>query len=752
MTCSFLHPLHFAPRSCALVLPVATLPPKCSATTVSPQRTRKPSGYWNDPKNLQHEIRRYIAEHENELEIGQMPPASKLRIAGRMDIIQAIRRHGGFKRVAACMQLTSSRRPKNSISSAVARAVLFLNLQRSILRLAHRNSIMHGCMPSASQLRALGEIGLLHSIIFAGGFSVTAQVLGLRPARYKSSALPPAKIAVVRQVRRAKHFWKSWRVVESELHKFANEVCQGFMPLQRHFIEKNRTDLLNAIQLHGGLAHAAQRSGLQPALSVSLRRPRGYWLDSATLHAELLAFTAKNGHPGIMPTYERLRKAGRMDLVYAINRYGGFSTLASKLHLTWYGPSSFWRVFRNVRSRLQGFLKSRGDMTAMPSVPELHKLGRFDLTYGIALHGGVMKVSQRMKLKVAYPQRSDEFWRKSTNVIRELEAVLQTQPVEVRHIMPTSVKLVQLGRADLATAIRDHGGWIYFAQNLNLRFAFEIRPRGFWQHESNVLKEVLTYIDARYGDWEHPGKTLNEWDEARVRRKAVKFIPPLDMIRRDGRTDIAAAISRQPGGIEEFARRHDFTVAEDVVTVTPFEKLTKWPLYVRALEQWIEANGSQGIMPSKEDLIMSGRHDLRRATWKHGGLETVSKRLQLVFVKPGVENWLPQWLGLQAGKFGIVLNLRQRMSIGRFETDLLQKFEALLDGSVLGRKQRAKEMGSVKIPSGGKVVRRKKRRVRNKNPQSFGGIFSARRLSKLELDRLRDRYRHIPPDDLISVT
>lgn len=745
------HPIS---HTCALVVPVAALSTKITVATVSPQRPRKPLGYWSDPENLYHEIRRFITEHALVSEIGLMPPASKFRVAGRMDIIQGIRRHGGFSRVAAHMQLTSSRRPRNALSSSpIARAVLFLTIRRAILRLADRKCINQGCMPSASQLRVLDEVTLLNDIIFAGGFSVVAQVISLRPARHKSSELPPSpNNTIVRQTRRTRHFWKSWRVVETELHKFANEACQGYMPLQRQFVEYGRTDLLNAIRQHGGLALTAQRTGLQPPLSVSSRRPRGYWLDSATLHAEILAFTAKNGHPGMMPTYERLRKAGRMDLVYAINRYGGFATLASKLHLTWYGPSSYWRVFRNVRSRLLGFLKSRGDTTVMPSVPELHKMGRYDLIYGIALHGGVMIVARRMGLKVVYPQRDDEFWQKTSSVIRELETVIQTQPVEVRHIMPTSVKLVQLGRADLATAIRDHGGWLYYAQSMNLRFAFEVRPRGFWQHNSNILKEVLTYMDGRYGDWEHPGKALNEWDKARVRSKAIKFIPPLDMLRRDGRSDIAAAIGRQYGGMEEFARRHDFVVSEDVVTIAPFEKLTKWPLYVRALEQWIEANGTQGIMPSRQDLIMSGRHDLRRATWRHGGLETVSKRLQLVFVKPGVENWLPQWLGLQAGKFGIVLTLRNRESIGNFETQMLQKFETMFNGSVLGRRQRAKEKGSVKIPSSGKIVRRKKRRTRSKKSPSFGGISSVKRLSKLELDQLRERYQHIPPDDLIAVT
>lgn len=738
----------------SFVLPVTASYSKTAVATISPQRPRKPSGYWSDPNNLYREIRQFIIEHVDDSKMGRIPPASKFRVAGRMDIIQGIRRHGGFIDVAASMQLTPSRRPRNlNPSSPVARAALFLALRRSILRLADQKSINHGCMPSASQLRTLGEITLLNDIVLAGGFSTVAQALSLKPARYKTSALPPSPSnMIVRQTRRAKHYWKSWRVVETELHKFAIEACQGFMPLQRQFVEHTRTDLLNAIRQHGGLALAAQRTGLQPPLTVSSRRPRGYWLDSATLHAEILAFTAKNGYPGMMPTCERLRKAGRVDLVYAINRYGGFATLASKLHLTWYGPSSYWRVFRNVRSRLLSFMKSRGDTTVLPSVPELHKAGRFDLIYGIALHGGVMSVSRRMRLKVVYPQRDDGFWKKSSNVIRELETVLQTQPVEVRHIMPTSVKLVQLGRADLATAIRDHGGWLYYAQSMNLRFAFEVRPRGFWQHESNVLKEVLTYMDGRYGDWEHPGKALNEWDEARVRSKAIKFIPPLDMLKRDGRSDVAAAIGRQHGGIEEFARRYNFVVSEDVVTVAPFEKLTKWPLYVRALEQWIEANGTQGIMPSKQDLIMSGRHDLRHATWTHGGLETVSKRLQLVFVKPGVENWLPQWLGRQAGKFGIVLNLRNRESIGNLETQMLQKFEAMFNGSVLGKSKRAKEMGGVKIPARGKIIRRKKLRVRSKKSQSFGGSFAAKRLSKLELDQLRERYQHIPPDDLISVS
>lgn len=731
-----MHPL-------SLVIPVVSLVPVCSVAAVSPCKPRKPTGFWNSSDNLHKEIRTFITEYGDNVVEGHMPPASKFRTAGRMDIIQAIHNQGGFVQVAKRMQLANFRRPKHILSSPINRAVILLSIQRDLLRLAVDGHLPPGYMPSASQLRRLGQSELLKNIVFVGGFSVVSKALALTPAQKKGLKSDQASWTYPTRIRRPKHYWKSWRVVETELYKFANENCDGFMPLQRHFIENNRTDLLNAIRQHGGLACAAKRSRLQPPLNIISRRPRAYWRDPAILNGEILAFTAKYGHPGIMPTSEGLRRAGRTDLLYAIRRYGGFSALAARLHLIWYGPSSFWRAFRNLRSRLLVFLKSQGNTTVMPSVQELHKLGRFDLVYGIALHGGVMAVSRRMGLSMSYSQRDEEFWRKDTSVLRELQEVLHAQPLEVQHIMPTSVKLIQLGRADLATAIRDHGGWIHYAQCLNLRFAFDVHPRGYWLHDTNVLKELLSYIDARYGNWEFPGKPPCDWDARKSQNQALKFVPSSDMLKRDGRSDIAFAIERYHGGMEEFANKHNFVVAQDIVTTAPFEKLSNWSAYVQALEAWIDMNGTKGIMPSKQSLIMCGRHDLRRATWKHGGHEVVSKRLQLILPKAGVKSWLPQWLGIQAGKLGLIHIMQSKKSLQQWEVQMLQKYEDDLNGSIIGKRRRATEMGSINVSSNEIVATRKNVRKSSTTP--------VKRLSKLELDRLRERYRHIPPDDLIAV-
>lgn len=312
--------------------------------------------------------------------------------------------------------------------------------------------------------------------------------------------------------------------------------------------------------------------------------------------------------------------------------------------------------------------------------------------------------------------------------------------------MPTSVMLVQLGRSDLATAIRDHGGWTYYAQRLGLRFSFEVRAQGFWQREDNVLKEVRNYLEDRYGDWEHPGKVLTEWESSCVKGQRMRYLPSCEMLKRDGRSDIAFAIRAYHGGMSEFARRNGYVVADDIVESKPAEELMVWAKYVSALERWISVHGSQGTMPSKKDMIQTGRHDLRYSTYKHGGFERVSQRLQLIFVQARIDEWLPRWLALQAFKLGQVINLRNKERLSAHEMALLRKLEVVVNGNGVG-KMRSMMTGNAKIvPSG---TFRRRLAAQERSVDSRRGRVKT--LSAQELEKLRQQYRHLPPDDLIAI-
>lgn len=607
------------------------------------------------------------------------------------------------------------------------------------------------------------------------------------PAQHQAQEEPPQqrqkrRYKRVGPPRRAPGYWLAWPNLQTELRAFAKRSCSGYMPLQREFRAANRSDIMNAVRFHGGSGVVARRAGLSPAPAAAAKKPRGHWSDPAVLHAELLTFTARYGHPGLMPRRDQLLRAGRADLNYAIKKHGGYSSVSASLHLIWHGPSSYWRMFRNVQKRLLGFVRLQKRGPIMPSFNTLRRRGRMDLVYGIALHGGVMMVSRRTGLKVVFPVFAQGYWERSENVQKELAHILLTQPLEARQSMPSSVLLVQAGRADLATAVRDHGGWIYYAQRLGLRFEYEVRHQGFWEKEENVVPELLNYVALRYGTWEHPGKLPEELSRPsdsqdkdievpaeRSELPKVRYIPPTEMLKRDGRSDIAFAIERYHGGIHAFAVRHSLVVAEDVMHIQPVEVLFEWVHFAAELNKWIQNHGSNGVMPSKQDLILTGRHDLRYATYKHGGALRVSQRLQLVFAGTSVDTWLPQWLGMQAGKLGVAVHLHERKdSLSNTGRSLLESLNEQLDGRVLGKYRLMMVSSEADVVTNWKSNSRRTRQsirrrrmakraedISQRTPNAVRRRTtrnqSARKLSAMELEELRGRYKHMPPDDIITV-
>lgn len=685
-----------------------------------------------------------------------MPTAADLRMANRLDIVRAIQHHGGFASLASQLGLVPVHRRLPRPCTPLPHPLL-PGIRTSLATLSASGTILPDRMPTASVLRSLGRSDLVSDVSAAGGFRAVAQALNLQPARPRT--ICPLLQNGEQPVRRERHFWRSWRTLEVELRNFANFACNGHMPLQRHFIEAGRTDILNAIRLHGGMASVARRAGLTPPRGTLVRRPRGYWKEPSVLHAELATYTAHHGHPGLMPQREALLRAGRSDLVYAIERHGGFSSVAAELHLVWHGPSTFWRIFRNVEERLRVFIHRTGHpKDVMPDVKTLHAKGRLDLVYGIALHGGFMIVATAMGLRVEYKSRKDGFWEQPINVTRELEDVLRMQPLENRRVMPSSVTLVQIGRSDLASAIRDHGGWLYYAQRLGLRFSFEKRTQGFWRNEKNVVNELLRYVEDRYGRWEHPGKLLEPWEKGRAQSSGARYVPSLEMLKRDGRSDIAFAIVTFHGGMEVFTKKANVKIAEDVLEHHPVEELANWGRYVIALERWIDAHGSYGTMPTMQDLIRTGRHDLRYATYNHGGWKTVGKRLQLISAEGSVDRWLPGWLALQASLLMHVIDVREKERVSDHQRKLLRRWERVLNSSGVGKARSLEMKTDVKYVRGdpkSRAHRGRKHEMKisdnGTKRKSVRTRAAVTRLSKIELRKLRERYQHLPPDDLITV-
>lgn len=726
---------------------------------------RKPRGYWHDEGNLSRELQ--LFSDTNGLTTSSMPTAAELLAAGRIDLCRAVQRNGGFAGTARKVGRTAVRRQRGYWQTSLHghfttfnTTFEFQRIRQEIFQLMQQGKIQHGIMPSISLLKSLQRTDLITSIIALGGFLTVGSKLGLVSARWKKSFISSVKkdtsdevknLQTQKKERKPVHYWNNWHTFRQELNEFAEKYCDGHMPLQRELIDNDRSDLLNAIQRHGGMTSVSRKASLIPSSSKRRKRPRGYWNDPSVLRAELLTFTAKHGHPGLMPRRDQLLKAGRTDLVYAISKYGGYSTIATDLHLIWYGPSSYWRVFRNLRKRLISFAKQRSGGSIMPSVQDLKQCGRMDLMYGIALHGGVMKVARRIGLQVSYPKRSSEFWDHPKNIQRELEDILKVQPLENRRFMPTSVALIQAGRADLATAIRDRGGWVYYAQRLGLRFNFEVRPYGFWRKESDVLRELKNYVNGRYGSWEHPGQ------QSDTSLKKGRFFPSTEMLKRDGRSDIAYAIERYHGGMDTFAMKNGLTIAEDTVKVQPVEELSKWKIFVKEITKWMNCYGVDSIMPTRQDFIRTGRYDLRRATYKHGGTKVISKRLQLVSMESLPQTWLAGWLAMQAARMSQTISMKERNKLTETGERLLEKMEKRLDGSALLRRV---PVGKIKIGQvhKGRVEAKRRRRyrtgVKGSRCKSISNSTLHRNFrsefSREDLDRIRGKYKHLP-DNKMSV-
>lgn len=741
---------------------------------------RKPAGYWQNLDNLRRELRRF--QHENARDMFAIPTSTELLQKRRFDLYRAIQRQGGFADCARRLGLSTVRRP---------RGYWAYGLGPELRAFVAARGVAPGRMPSTSELRTFGRTDILNAVQAAGGMRVAARSAGLLiTKRARHMVLPSDESGTNNRHENGTHSDNGAHIgttyrnynngsdysnrkgvvsldtVMLELRKFADTHCDGKKPLQRELVDAKRHDLLNAMRPHGGLYEVSTACGLEAPINGTSRRPRGYWHDISVVESELNIYMANFGMPGLMPRRDQLLRHGRSDLCYAIEKHGGFSAISARLHLVWVGPSNYWRVFRNLRKRLLAFIKRHGPKGVMPNILRLHQMGRTDLAYGVALHGGVMNVSQRLRLRVRYARRTPEYWARPENIIRELEWVLTTEPLERRTRMPSSAALVQAGRTDLANGVRDHGGWVYYAQRLGLRFSFERRVQGFWQSESNVHHELELYLQDRYGDWDFPGvpvEYIGMDGEEEIRRKGdVVYMPSSEMLKRDGRSDIAFAIQRYHGGEREFADNHGYCIAEDTIDVKPAEKLRKWKCFSEELSKWIEQYGCIGIMPRRDDFIRTGRHDLRYAIYYHGGRDMVAKNARLLICEDNMnDTYLAGWLALQAAYMGLVIDAlgKNNNNVSMSMQMLLAYFEKEIVAPALSSKtrrvrviKRKKNKRQQKINENTKKKKKGDASTNGKNLITTIEDLNPNKLNNIsveELDSIRERYKHVVSDDII---
>jgi hypothetical protein len=270
---------------------------------LSMSHAKKPDGYYDDPANLAREV--YAAVDEAGLP-GVMPTPGQLAALGKSGLVAAICAHGGFWSVAQSLGLSPNRRQKGYWTEAAVDAEVMAFLERA--QLDH-------WMPTDFQLREAGRADIAVAIArHGGGMWKVAARLGL----------------AMRTPQRGRN-WAGDGVIARELLEFIEVYgTPGRMPTQALLVASGRCDLAIAItRFGGGWTEVASQLGLELS-----QMPKGYWSDIENVKTAILAFNERRGRTGEMPTKTDLDLAGEFSLGSAVERLGGYHTVAATFGLS----------------------------------------------------------------------------------------------------------------------------------------------------------------------------------------------------------------------------------------------------------------------------------------------------------------------------------------------------------------------------------------------------------------------------------
>eukprot|EP00171_Calliarthron_tuberculosum_P007542 IDg7542t1 len=331
-------PLLFDP-TLAPWLPPPPPPQKCpSEVPESPEprkkAVRKPHGFWNDLANVERELETVNAA------LGrrgrrQMPRLSEMSALGRGDLIAALAKHGGSKHVALMLRWSSTRKSGRKLPTSLrTQAKLpYTGVRTKLLRreadywadlaklelevksFARLHGVADGAMPTQALFRAQKRTDLLNAIARHGGLRTVASSMGFRCVRSRATMR-----------------FDFVKFTEKVL-AFAHEHCPGKMPTAAELGRNGACGIANAVAVHGGYPAVARRLGLELRNTAAQGAPATW--DQQRLGAELRAFTRAH-YPDLalanqLPTERQLRKEGRNDLSYAVQKFGGFTRVMESL-------------------------------------------------------------------------------------------------------------------------------------------------------------------------------------------------------------------------------------------------------------------------------------------------------------------------------------------------------------------------------------------------------------------------------------
>jgi hypothetical protein len=389
-------------------------------------------------------------------------------------------------------------------------------------------------------------------------------------------------------------YWQDVGNVKKELDAFnLAHGMPGQMPKEGDLKARGFGSLAHAVHQHGGFKQFALAHGY-----TTFRKPNDYYKEFEVLTRELLDWISRSGTPGIMPTAQQLREADppRHDLVSAIDKHGGFPSVAEKALLKMSHskkPDGYYDDVTNLAREVYAFADGNNLHGKMPTPGQLAKAGQTGLIKAIVSHGRFWRVARDLGL--APNRKARDYWTEETV---DLEVKEYMKLVELERTMPTDYEIRAAKRADLAVAIsRYGGGMVAVAARLGLGTRASKRDR-YWDDESTIARELLQFIDE-HGS---PGR-----------------MPTQSALSKADRNDLAIAISRYGGGWAKMSSLLGLELNE-----MPKDHWTNLANVKAAILALNERRGRPGEMPTKTDLDLAGEFSLGAVVEKLGGYPAVA--------------------------------------------------------------------------------------------------------------------------------
>jgi hypothetical protein len=232
-------------------------------------------------------------------------------------------------------------------------------------------------------------------------------------------------------------------------------------------------------------------------------------------------------------------------------------------------------------------------------MPTAHQLKtadprRNDLVIAITRHAGVLKVAERLVLKMTHDTKPDGYYNDMANVAREVYAI--------EGMMPTDYELRAAERADLSVAISRYGGGVNaVAQRLGLATKAS-KPDRYW-NDHTIASELLDFVR------DHGTHGL---------------MPTQAALCGSGRNDLAVAIIRTGGGWTKVAEALNLKLTQ--MPKNHWNNLENVRSAILALNH---RRGRPGEMPTKTDLDLAGEFSLGAAVEALDGYPAVAAMLGL---------------------------------------------------------------------------------------------------------------------------